>query len=224
MNIRSHQRGELNILLVPFIFMTIFFIAAASFGAWAYMERQDYKDNVDKKVSAAVAAARKDEDIQKDKAFAESEKKPLLTYKGPDTYGGIMASYPKTWSVYIGSTTTPSQPLNAYFNPVAVPSTGDADSVYALRMQVVQQTYDTVIKSFSTEVKAAKVTAVPFALPKVPDVVGTRFDGLISAGKKTTGSMLVLPLRDKTMEIWTESPEFTADFNNTIIPNLSFSP
>ena len=45
----------------------------------------------------------------------------------------------------------------------------------------------------------------PFAAAKVPSVVGVRVDGQINSLK--TGTMIVLPLRDKTIELWTEAQE-----------------
>jgi hypothetical protein len=53
-------------------------------------------------------------------------------------------------------------------------------------------------------------------------VTGVRVDGQIA--DNIQGSMIILPLRDKTQEIWTESNSFLPDFNNNILPNLTFSP
>jgi hypothetical protein len=40
----------------------------------------------------------------------------------------------------------------------------------------------------------------------------------------STGTMVLLPMRDKTLEIWTEAPAYLADFNTYILPNITFSP
>ncbi len=220
--IGNDQSGEMNVLLVPVILMTLFFIAAAAFGYWAFTSRQDYKNNADQKIVAAVSAARKDESIKKDQAFAEAEKNPLTLYQGPGTAGSVETLYPKTWSTYVHSMS--SQPLDTYFAPRAVPSVQSPDSVFALRIQVLPQEYTSTIKQYEGPIKAKTVTANPFAFPKVPDVIGIRVDGQIKSGKKTNGSMIIMPLRDKTLEIYTESPEFIRDFNDIIIPNLTFSP
>jgi hypothetical protein len=219
------QAGEIDVLLIPLIMLIILFVAAAGFGYWAYSQRQDYKNNSDKKVAAAVSTARQEEGIKKDLAFAEAEKKPLTAYDGPEAYGSIHVEYPKTWSVYVNSTVTTSpQPLDAYFNPRVVPSAVDQGSVFALRVKVVQQAYAQVIGQYASYVKAKQVTVTPYSLPKVPGVVGVRVDGLIIPSKKNSGSMIIMPLRDKTIQIWTENAQMLGDFNTIILPGLSFAP
>jgi hypothetical protein len=53
-------------------------------------------------------------------------------------------------------------------------------------------------------------------------VVGSRIDGEIS--QKKQGAMIVMPMRDKTLRLWTESRDYVADFDNIILPGFSFSP
>lgn len=223
MTIRT-QKGEIDVLLIPLILVLLLFFAAAGFGYWAYTGRQDYKNNSAQKVALAVTDAIKKEDIIKDKQFVEAEKQPLTGYDGPEAYGSVHVDYPKTWSVYINSQDNDTQPLDAYFNPRYVPSVQDQNSVYSLRVQVVTTQYDKVIASFTNGVKIGQVTITPYSLPKVPGVTGVRVDGLIHPGKKNTGSMVILPLRDKTIEIWTENAQAMNDYNTIILPNFNFSP
>jgi hypothetical protein len=42
--------------------------------------------------------------------------------------------------------------------------------------------------------------------------------------RNETVDMVVLPLRDKTLQLWTEGTQFENDFNNNILANFSFSP
>jgi hypothetical protein len=53
-------------------------------------------------------------------------------------------------------------------------------------------------------------------------VKGVRLEGFLEKDKE--GIMVMFPLRDKTLRIWTESKEFSGDFNNIVIKKLSFSP
>jgi len=42
---------------------------------------------------------------------------------------------------------------------------------------------------------------------------------------KVQGSMVLVPLRDKTLKIWTEADEtYLKDFNENILPNYTFEP
>jgi hypothetical protein len=218
------QAGEINILLVPVILLVLLLTTAVSFGYWAFMSRQDYKNNTEQKVAVAVETAKRDEGIAKDRAFAEQEKSPLQTYTGPSAFGSISVAYPKVWSVYVNSVSNGTQPLDAYFNPRAVPAISDTTAAFALRIQVVPQTYASVIQGIEGQVKSKQLKAAPYAFPKVPGVIGVRADGVVNPTKKNSGSMIVMPLRDKTIKIWTENAQFQGDFDNIILPNLSFVP
>jgi hypothetical protein len=216
----SNERGSLNVLLIPFILVFLLMVAAAGFGAWAYIGRQDYKNNTDKKVAVAVDVAKKQEASVKDNEFIEKEKQPLKSYSGPAAYGSVVIKYPKTWGAYVvenqGST-----PVDAYFHPNFVPAT-NTQTAFALRLQISSVAYDQELQQFDSSVKAGKVSVAPIKLPMVPSVSGVRIDGAITPLK--SGSMVLLPLRDKTLKVWIESTQFSDDFNNNVLPNLVFSP
>jgi hypothetical protein len=215
----------MDALLIPVIILAILFIGAASFAVWAFTGRQDYKNNVDAKISQAVATNTKTVQAQDAKDYAEASKNPLKTYAGPDAYGSVKVSYPKTWSAYI-DTTDEGTPLNAYFHSDVVPSTQDQSATYNLRVQVVAQAYDDVLEGYTSQMQGENsgITAVPYTLPKVPGVMGTRLSGKIFSDKQNlTGDIILLPVRDKSLEIWIESNAYLADFNKYILPNLTFS-
>jgi hypothetical protein len=221
--LKLEQRGEINTLLIPFILVILLLIGAGSFAVWAYMGRQDYKDHSDQKVAAAVGVAKQQEDAVKDKAFAEQEKLPLKPYNGPSAYGSIKVMYPKTWSGYVDDSGNSGAALDGFFYPGVVPSIQKQSSSFALRMQVSSGSYsDFLTNNFAGYVQTKQVTVTPFSFKNVPGAVGVRLDGAIEPGK--TGSMVMVPLRDKTLRLWTDTPEFLNDFNNNILPNVSFSP
>jgi hypothetical protein len=219
-----NQLGSLNTLLIPFIFAVLLLIAAASFGFWAFSSRQDYKNNTDQKVAVAVTAAKQQQEAADAATYAQQEKDPLRTYVGPAAYGSLNVLYPKTWSAYVStaSTTGSATPVNGYFEPATVPDVTSQASVYALRVEVTQTAYSQVLATFNGLAQQGLVTVTPYSLPKVPSVVGVRIDGAIEQNKQ--GSMIILPLRANTLQIWTESSAEESDLNTIILPNLSFSP
>lgn len=225
-NMKQHfgEHGQLNVLLVPVITLAVLFIGVGSFAVWAYGSQQDYKKNTDAKIAVAVAANTKTIQAQDAAQYAEAAKNPLVVYNGPDAYGSLQVSYPKTWSAYI-DTTNSSRPLDAYFHPGYVPAV-NSKQTYNLRVQVVAQAYSAVLATFSGKITAGKVTATPYTLPKVPNVIGTTLTGEVIPSQPNggTGTLVLLPLRSTTLEIWTESNDYLPDFNTYILPNLTFSP
>ncbi len=214
----KNQSGQINILLIPLIFSVIFFFGAVGFGVWAYMERQDYKDHSDKKSASAVGVAVKKANSDKDNEFLEREKEPLKGYTGPESLGTISLKYPKTWSMFVDQNNDRGMTVLANRDIV----TGGNEASQMLKIEVVQQAYDQVIRGYDSQVKNKKLTAVAYALPKMPKEVGMRFDGAITPSRQ--GAAVVLPLRDKTIKISTETTDGLKDFNGIILPNFQFQP
>ena len=218
---RLDQRGAIDSWLIAFIVTLLITLIALGFGLWAFSGRQEYKNKVDEKVAIAVADAETANSLKKDTEFAEKEKNPLRTYTGPATYGSLSISYPKTWSAYVDETAKSNLPLSGVLNPSFVPGL-QSNLPVALRFTVSSSNYPSVVKTFDSLVKAGKIKVTPYKADKVPNVIGVRLDGEILTGKQ--GSMIVVPLRDKTLQVWTESPQFVPDFNTIILPNLVFVP
>lgn len=217
MKLYKQEQGAINALLIPLIFSILFLMAAVGFGAWAFLERSEYKNNSDQKAAAAVAVAVERAKSEKDNEFIEKEKLPLKTYTGPLEFGGITLKYPKTWSAYSKSD---SSQLTLLLNPDVV-SSGE-NIAYALKVEVLDRQYSQVFSEHESNIKQGKTKAAAYTLPKVPSVVGLRLDGELGVNKN--GAAVYLPLRDKTLKISTESQERVGDFNNIILPNFEFKP
>ncbi|MCA9337369.1 hypothetical protein KC951_01525 [Candidatus Saccharibacteria bacterium] len=215
------QKGAINVLLIPLIVIVLAFFGALAFGFWAYSGRQDYKNNVDEKIATAVDVAEKQTATEKDNEFIEREKQPLKEYQGPSSLGTIIIKYPKTWSAYVNDSGKGSAPLDGYFYPGVVPGV-DTGASYALRLQVSEKTFSDEAKAYDNDVKQGKVSSQPYQPVNVKNVVGLRLTGEIEKGKQ--GIMILLPLRDKTIKLWTEAPQFEQDFDTNILPNFSFTP
>ena len=182
------------------------------------MERNDYKDNVDKKIEVATKVAVEKAKTDKDNEFLEREKSPLREYVGPATLGTFTMKYPKTWSAY---TTNERGGTPMLFHPLVIP--GNEEAAYALRVEVIDGPYDREAVRYDSDAKTGLVRVSPYRLPKLPDVLGVRIDGEIEREKKR-GSVVLLPLRDKTLKISAESEDFVKDFNNIILANFTFTP
>lgn len=219
---RLSQRGAVNILLIPFVLLVMFFFGALGFGFWAYAQRTHYKDHSDQEVAAAQQKAITDQKKIDAADYAEQAKKPYDTYIGPSQFGNITVNYPKTWSAYVIENERGGNPISGYFQPVTVPNVADPDNTFALRVELVQTPYDTVLGQFKASLQIGKVTVQPYTLPKVPSIVGSRVEGQITPTKQ--GTMIILPLRNMTLKIWTESNDFKSDLDTHVLPNFSFVP
>lgn len=220
--LHKEQRGALNALLLALIAVVLLLIVSIVFGGLAYSGKQDYKNNVDSKIAEAVSVATKKEDTKKALEYAEEAKNPLKTYNGPAAYGSLQVAYPKTWSGYVIEQNTGSNSIDGYFSPNVVPYVSANTSSFALRVRVLGQSYASVMQTFQGTIKLQKLTASPYSFARVKSVIGTKLDGQISESKQ--GTMIVMPLRENTLEVWNEGTSTAADFNTYILPNLSFSP
>jgi len=220
MNLKSNQQG--NTTGIALIIVSLLFIGAFIFGIWAFSGRQNYKNNTEsiatKQANAAVLVTQ-----AKDLATYNQElKNPYRTYVGPAQYGAVKITYPNTWSAYVDDTGSGAALLDAYFDPGHVPSVSSSKSVFALRTQVIQQPYATVVQNFNGFVQNKTATVSAYSLPNLPNTVGIYVTGNI--GNSQTGQMVVLPLRTYTIEISTMGTGYVSDFKDIILKNFTFSP
>jgi uncharacterized protein (UPF0333 family) len=220
--IKHNQDGAVSGLALSLLLAVVLLLASMGFGYWAYSGRQDYKNHSDAKAAAAAKVAVDKESAVKNKQFAEEAKNPLKTYNGPEAQGSMIIQYPKTWSGYVSTSGNSATPVDGYFNPGVVPSINDQNSVFALHVQVLNQSYSDILQTFNDQLHQGKVTISAYALPKLPKVVGVRVQGTLVNQK--IGTVVILPLRSQALEIETDGNQFINDFNTYILPNFSFSP
>ncbi|HET8991763.1 MAG TPA: hypothetical protein VFN31_01880 [Candidatus Saccharimonadales bacterium] len=215
--LKHNQDGASSVLII--LSLSVLFVIALIFGVWAYSGRQHYKNDAQNLISSAVKTAVNQSIIEQNAQFTKQEQYPLNTYNGPQAYGSLVIQYPKSWSGYVDTTGTDT-PFVGYFNPGVVPSISSQSSVFALSVQVLNQSYSDVVQSFQQTTGA---TSNAYALPKLPKVVGLEISGPVGQNQNQE-TIVVLPLRSNTLEIATYGTQYLDDFNNIILPNFSFSP
>lgn len=203
-------------LLVTTIVLAILTVGFGGISIWAYVNYLDQKNNVDAKISTAVAEAKRTQTADDEKLFVEREKQPTREIVGPDDLGRLSLSYPKTWSVYLDKNGTGNQ-YEAYFYPAVVPPLS-LKTPNALRISIENSPYETQLASFQELVKSGALKASPVA---AQGETGTRLDGAFS--KTVQGSMVLFKVRDKTIKVFTESTAFQSDFNTIVLPSLKFN-
>jgi len=221
----TSDSGKVGVgVLIAISLLTLGLLGSGAFGFWAFGQRQDYKNNVDQKIAAAIVTNTKTVQQADAKTYAEQAQYPLKTFIGPEAYGSVSLTYPKTWSAYnnAGTSNSSATPVDFFAHPDVVPPVGSDSSNFALRMQVVSQQYATVANQYANQLKQGTVTVKAYALPNNKTVSGVRIDGQISNSKK--GTLVLLPLRDKTLKIWTESTSYGDQFDKIILANAHFTP
>jgi hypothetical protein len=217
------QRGAISLLSIFSTLITLFFIVAVCMTVVFYRGENKYKNDSNQLIASAVTAAKQKQQSTDQSVFATESLQPLQPFVGPEAYGTVTMYYPKTYSAYIAVNSSNSSPINGYFEPGYVPDTTNLANAFALRLQVDAQTYDQVLTQFTSIAQQGLVTITAYSLPKVPSVVGVKITGHIETNVKS-GTMIILPLRNTTLLVWTEAPQYESNFNTLILPNLSFSP
>ncbi|MFZ1250707.1 MAG: hypothetical protein WAR37_04655 [Candidatus Microsaccharimonas sp.] len=211
---RPHRQSKLWLILTFVFILTT--LSSAGFAVYAYLQYKDQKDNVDSKISNAVALAVK-EQADKDAAdFLEKEKEPNRQFVGPDDYGRVSFDYPKTWSVFEAKDATQGSTYEAYFNPGTVPPIS-SEQQYALHMTIEDKDYDKVIDSYKALVTKGDLVS---SSVKADDQNGTRLDG--SFNKNIRGFAVIFKIRDKTVTIRSDAETFKGDFE-ALIQTITFN-
>lgn len=210
------QRGASTPVIVTIVLLSIFVVAFAGLAIWAYLNYDDQRTNVNLKIDAAVAKAEKQQADELEAKFLEREKEPNRVFTGPSDYGSLSFKYPKTWSVYLASEGGGRNGYEAYFNPVVVPPVSEEER-FALRVTIMNQSYEEVIKDFQSQVEDGNLRS---SATKANGENGTRLDGNFSDDIR--GAAVVYKIRDKTAILRTDADTFKPDFDR-LIKTLTFN-
>lgn len=217
MNKNLSERGGVSVSALVIAGISVLAVAFAGLAIWAYVNYADQKNNVDSKISNAVAKAEKAQADDLENKFAEREKEPLRSFVSPSDYGSLGFKYPKTWSVYVADNGSNDSSYKAYLNPATVPPVNEPESRYAIRVSIVDQKYEDVIEDYKDLVKSGKLTT---SSVKANSQNGTRLDG--SFTKDIRGAAVIYKIRDKTAIIRTDADTFKPDFEN-LIKTITFN-
>lgn len=209
--IYSSEAGAISGTLLAVILLSVTVVGLAGASIWLYTQYSDYKTNVDSKVAAAEAEARREQSEIDDEKFTKKENALTLEFVGPDDYGRLTFNYPKTWSSYIAEDGANGGKYEAYFHPVTVPATKAKDSRFAMRVVIEDKAYDQVVKQYANKVKSGDLKSGTMS---ANGVSGARYDGLFS--KDIRGAVVVFKMRDKTLSIFTDANTFKPYFEEVV--------
>ena len=216
-----HDSGNkfftLNTILM--IFLALVAITFLGLFIWAFVNYNDVKSDVDAQINAAVRDAVSEREDELEAEFAEREKDPYKTFSGPVDYGELSFKYPKTWSVYINSDITKGGDFEAYLNPGEVNKVAK-DTVNALRVSILNKSYDDVIADYQKKVAARNSNLTSESI-MVNKTIATEYTGTIP-NTDLNGYIVVFKIRDKTVVLQTDAVVFKADFDR-ILTTVTFN-
>lgn len=213
----SYEAGGANGGLIAMILLGVVAVVLAGLSVWLFLQFNEQKSNVDGKVALAEAEAKRAQQEEDDKKFAQREKEPNREFVGPDDYGRLTFSYPKTWSVYVDKSGADGGVYEAYLNPITVPPVGQSKQLFALRVEIQSRDFDKVVAEYDGPVKKGDLKS---SATSSNGVNGTRLDGQFTKDKR--GAVVIYKVRDKTVSIFTDADTFKPDFE-AIIKTIKFN-
>lgn len=181
---------------------------------WIWGQWSDLSKDFEARVDTEVAMAVSENTAKLQAEFEDERKNPYNTFTGPVDYGALSFSYPKTWSVYEVQDGAAGTDFEAYLNPERVSA---VEPTYALRVLIVNKTYDTVVGEYQ---KAVQDGSLALTTVQVNGQTANRYEGRIDENR--VGIFTVVKIRDKAAIIQTDAETFRADYD-TLMGTVSFN-
>lgn len=201
------QKGYVNSWMIMAIGAFVLFLIAGGFAIWSFMEYSQTKNGVDARVQVETAKAKAEQAESDQKKFSEEAKNPRIEFVGPSEYGRVSFMYPKTWSVYIDRDGSDRGDYVAYLHPKEVPSIHNKDSRFAMRLEIINKDFNTVLKNYEQKVKKGELSS---SSVEFNGIAATRIDGAFS--KELRGTVVLMKVNDKTIRFSTDADTFKPDF------------
>jgi hypothetical protein len=206
---RPHHTARRVAILASFLL-----IVCIGLLIWTYSQYLSYKNDIQPKIDAAVAVAVQTKQDELERSFQLERERLKSTYRTNDTIANVSFQYPRDWSQYLVEKESGRVQIDASFHPGVVQD----EKIYALRLQVHQRSYDDVLGEYQKKIEKGEVRAQPI---KNSNTSGIRLDGQYERDRE--GSLIIFPIRDKTLVLMSESTAYARVYNE-IIKTLSFTP
>lgn len=199
------QSGGAGIVLV----LLLLVLGLGAFSGWLWLNGNG--ETPEQQLTVAVSEARRLQREEDQARFDEERQSPYRRYEAPDIYGDITVRFPKNWNLYVQDDSEKATEIDLYMNPDFIRIQAGVDTVYAFRMQLNDELFDEQNQNFAEaardgDLKASSIT--------VSGLEGVLYDGEIAKGHE--GLLAVLPYRDKTLVLWTESRQYADEFTQIL--------
>jgi len=171
--------------------------------------------------NAGITSGQKSQKELDEKAALELAGKDIRSYTAPDFAGGFQLNIPKSWSL----TVTPDASNNT-ITGIAMPDLVDTKlAIYALQFSLRELDYEAAKKPYDKLANDPnplknKVTKEEVT---VSGIKGVKYSGQITA-KIPNGTVILVPIRDKTFIIQTDDNDKYLSVYNAIVQNAVLKP
>ena len=202
---KHYRSGDINTLVIVVIAMGMVIIGLGVVSIWLLTDKAAIESAKEAEIASAVAVAERDTKMATDKYWQERMLDDKIEFNGPSDLGALTFRYPRIWNMHITNDGTRGSSFEAYFHIDHVPMINKASGQYNLRVEILNQQYDTFVARLANSVQKGDLTARPLVLQQVSLVTGTRYDGALS--REIRGSQAVFKFLDKTIIIRTDFPD-----------------
>jgi len=214
-NIRHNQNGDGSIVAI--ISLAVVVVILGGVATWAIMSYNRERETVNQQIASAVEDARADQRAVLEDQFEEERNNPFRTYTAPSVFGGLSLDFPRTWNVYVEDGTRGRVQIDLTMHPEIVRDQQSEDDIYAFRMELQDRLFEQVNQSYQRDAERGNLDARAVT---ISGLEGVQYSGEVVRNKN--GQLVVLPYRDKTIVMWTESNRFADDFEE-ILSRAQFS-
>lgn len=221
-NFGGSKFGDPTSLLKTIAIVILSLVSVAFIGLfiWALTQYFDEKTDVEERINVAVATAVDKQQSEDEKECNEKMKLDFLTFKGPSDYGDLTFKYPKTWSVYIASDPLKEDDFEAYFNPTQVESIESKNSIYALVVEIRNDSFESVVNEYQRAMDKKDSNLTVESITLASGTTANKYTGTIP-GTDFSGYIVVFKIRDKTAIIRTDSIKHEKDYNK-VLDSITF--
>jgi hypothetical protein len=214
-------RGEINLHLVLTVFLGIGMVLFGALAIYAFRDNDNIHRNLNAIIASAKDKAAADQKNKDEADFKKQNELPYKTYIADAVDGAFKLQIPKNWSVYTGKSDTGTTQLDLRSDPDVVSiALNNGISSNAFKLQILRQGQPEVLQSkFQDKIKTKKVTSKQIT---VSGISAIQLDGLFD-DQRHNGVVTILPVRDKTMVISTDTHNNLTEYNQ-ILSSAQISP
>jgi len=205
LKIKNDQNGNVTTIAIGVLAFLVIVLGGLS--TWALISYNQERQTVNQQVSDAVQEAREQQRAEDEKRFEEERKNPYRSYSVPEVFGGITLEFPRNWSLHVKDSTSGATQVDLTMHPEIIRESAGSLDIYAFRMQLVDRLFESANRNYQRDAERGNLKAEAVTISGID---GVQYDGEVVRNKN--GRLVVLPYRDKTIVMWTESRDFISDF------------